>query len=244
MGKLLQEVIDNCKIRACILENEKQTTVVVDIVKRPFQKDLLGKKIGDTFKLPNVDLTYRIVAIEDNSDETIDNNPGEKGPSIPPTSQGTSYPVRNRVFWVFQNQTFEDEYRDEFIFAPYHGPHHWERLKEVKQGDIIIHSYHAEVVAVSVAKGSAYSWTRPDGAYGRRIDCEYHILKSSLNTSARNNENKRLCAGATYQPFNLNGTGNQGYLYEMTAKLRDYYIQEIKKYNPYIDSKIPELKKY
>jgi hypothetical protein len=47
-----------------------------------------------------------------------------------------------------------------------------------------------------------------------------------------------------YQPFNTNGTGNQGYLYDMTFKLRDYYISEIVKYNPYILDKIPELRKY
>lgn len=53
-------VEDQCKIKAYILENKKETTVTVDISLRPFQKELLGKKVGDIFSLPNVGLTYRI----------------------------------------------------------------------------------------------------------------------------------------------------------------------------------------
>jgi hypothetical protein len=97
---------------------------------------------------------------------------------------------------------------------------------------------------VSVAKDSAYPWTRYDGIYGRRIDCEYYRLGRTISTSARSSKNAALCAGAMYQPFNSNGTGNQGYLYDMTSKLRDYYISEIIKYNPHIVDEIPELRKY
>ncbi len=53
-------VEDKCKIKAYILEDKKETTVKVDISLRPFQKELLGKKVGDVFSLPNVELTYRI----------------------------------------------------------------------------------------------------------------------------------------------------------------------------------------
>ena len=60
-------VVDNCQIKARILENNKDTTVNVDISLRPFQKALIGKTIGDTFTLPNVKLTYQIkkILIED-----------------------------------------------------------------------------------------------------------------------------------------------------------------------------------
>ena len=72
----------------------------------------------------------------------------------------------------------------------------------------------------------------------------FRSLKRTISTSARSSKNAALCAGAMYQPFNSNGTGNQGYLYDMTSKLRDYYISEIIKYNPDILNKIPELRKY
>ena len=56
-------VIDQCQIKAIILETNKDTTVNVDISLRPFQKVLIGKTIGDTFTLPNVKLTYQIKKI-------------------------------------------------------------------------------------------------------------------------------------------------------------------------------------
>lgn len=231
MGKSLDVVIEKCTVKAVIIEQKKEVVLVIDVESNPKQNAWVGKKVGDAYKIPNVNITYRIVAIEELSDGDL--NPP---PPLPP--------LRNRVFWVFQNQRYVEESRVGYIFAPLGGPHHWERLSEVKAGHIIIHSHHAEVVAISIAKDSAYRWLRDNVEAGRRVDCEYHILKRSISTSERINENISLCAGGTYQPFNSNGTGNQGYLYDMTSKLRDYYISEIIKYNPYIVNEIPELKKY
>jgi hypothetical protein len=59
----ISHVVDNCQIKARILESNKDTAVNVDISLRPFQKALLGKTIGDTFTLPNVKLTYQIKKI-------------------------------------------------------------------------------------------------------------------------------------------------------------------------------------
>ena len=59
----ISHVVDNCQIKARILESNKDTAVNVDISLRPFQKALIGKTIGDTFTLPNVNLTYQIKKI-------------------------------------------------------------------------------------------------------------------------------------------------------------------------------------
>ena len=230
MGKKLDVIIDKCKVKAHILESKQAVELTIDVEKNPKQKVWIGKKVGDIYKIPNVNITYKIDAIEDFS-EGNDITP-------PPPS------IKSRVFWVFQNQTYEDESKHGYIFAGFYGPPARERVKEVRCGHIIIHSYRAEVVAVSVAKDSPYPWTRQDGEYGRRVDCEYYYLRRTISTSARSSKNAALCAGAMYQPFNSNGTGNQGYLYDMTSKLRDYYISEIIKYNPDILNKIPELRKY
>lgn len=56
----IESVTDKCKIKAFVLEEKKETTISIDIEKRPLQKNLIGKVVGDTFKLPNVELTYRI----------------------------------------------------------------------------------------------------------------------------------------------------------------------------------------
>ena len=230
MGKSLEVVIEKCRIKAVILEKKEEVTLVIDVLSNPKQSIWIGKRVGDTYKIPNVNITYMIVTIED-SDGCV--NP----PPLPPL-------FRERVFWVFQNQRFEEEAHDGYISAPLGRIHHWKRLTEVRPGHIIIHSYQAHVVAVSVVKDTAYRWLRDNVEPTRRIDCEYHILKRSISISDRINENICLCAGGAYQPFNSNGTGNQGYLYDMTSKLRDYYISEIINYNPYIVDEIPELKKY
>jgi len=59
----LECVEDKCKIKAYILEKKQETTMGIDISSRPFQKDILGKRVGDVFYLPNVKLTYRIDGI-------------------------------------------------------------------------------------------------------------------------------------------------------------------------------------
>ena len=231
MGKNLDVIVKKCKVKAYILESKKSAELTIDIENKPTQKVWLGKKVGDTYKIPNLNITYRIDAIEDFSTEVTS--------PFPSLTQ-----VKRKVFWVFQNDSFPEEASDEYLFAAYNGPHHWERLREVRQENLIIHSYHAMVVAVSVAKGPAQSWTRGDGLLGRRIECEYHLLKKPISTSARSQQNIMCCAGSEYQPFNVNGKGNMGYFFDMTPKLRDYYISEIIKYNPYIVDEIPELKKY
>ena len=59
----LPSVVDKCLIEAFILEQNKTTTVNVDLSLRPFQKELIGKKVGDSFKMPKIHLTYKIKRI-------------------------------------------------------------------------------------------------------------------------------------------------------------------------------------
>lgn len=58
--KELACVTEKCEIKARIIEKNIETTVMVDIVARPFQKELVGKKQGERFKLPKIELTYEI----------------------------------------------------------------------------------------------------------------------------------------------------------------------------------------
>jgi hypothetical protein len=58
-----EEVVDGCIIYAHIIENGKKTSIYVDINARPIQKITLGKKIGESFSFPNINLTYLIEKI-------------------------------------------------------------------------------------------------------------------------------------------------------------------------------------
>lgn len=59
----VEKVSNNCIIDAYIIESDKKTSISVDIDMRPNQKFLIGKKIGDIFSFPNINLTYRIEKI-------------------------------------------------------------------------------------------------------------------------------------------------------------------------------------
>lgn len=60
---LVQEVVDHVTIKATIQESKKPTTIVVDLAKYPKQKNIIGKKVGETFKFDGIPLTYKIEKI-------------------------------------------------------------------------------------------------------------------------------------------------------------------------------------
>lgn len=59
----LEAVENNCMIDVFLLEKNKASKMSISIAERPFQKAILGKKVGDTFTLPNIPVTYRIEKI-------------------------------------------------------------------------------------------------------------------------------------------------------------------------------------
>ena len=56
-------VTNGCKVEAIILEQNKLTTISVNIGKYKGQTSLLGKRVGEKFKLSNIPLTYQIQKI-------------------------------------------------------------------------------------------------------------------------------------------------------------------------------------
>lgn len=155
-------------------------------------------------------------------------------------------PVSNvspRFYFVFQGSTYENELSDGFIFAPYSPSsrwiHHWERMSEVRRGDIIFHCVNTEVLAVSQALGSEHQIDMPRWAgqwrqYGpkaRRIDVDVHEVIHPVSTKYYREKNKEYCRDEDYPPFNKNGTGNQGYLYNFPKRLVGLYLTVLVKKN-------------
>jgi hypothetical protein len=83
---LLDEVVDKVTVKAYIQELGKDTSVTIDLEKFPHQKDIIGKKVGDTFKLAGVKLTYEIVKI-------LSNEPVKKTPTVKPVSSQEAPPA-------------------------------------------------------------------------------------------------------------------------------------------------------
>lgn len=78
------------------------------------------------------------------------------------------YSTKNNrnYFFVFQNKSFDEEYNGGYLWSPQQNKSgrkipHWEQMKNVKKGDLIIHSYTKEIIAFSVAKTDVYEANRP-----------------------------------------------------------------------------------
>ena len=87
-------------------------------------------------------------------------------------------------FFVFQNKTFHEEHQGGYLWAPQYGnsgrtASHWSKMKEVKRGDVIIHSYKKQIIAISVAKKDVYVAKKPVELSndwqtdGWRVDTQY-----------------------------------------------------------------------
>lgn len=147
------------------------------------------------------------------------------------------------TFYVFQGGTFDEESRGGYIWAPLSSkdggaPHHWTRLLDVRQGDIIFHGYGGHVQAISIARGQCYECNQPEELRsedqwelsGRRVDCEYIVLDNPIKTSNYREDILRLC-NVKYAPFDKDGNGNMGYLYELNRELAQIFMRAIVKAN-------------
>jgi len=136
-----------------------------------------------------------------------------------------------KYFLVFQGTTYEEEKELSCLWAPKFGKsgqevHHHKRLVEVKINDRIIHLVNRKIVAISTAKSKAYDaeapWkqddTRPWLKNGRKIDVE--MIELSEPILIDNIFQKiRPYLPEKYSPFDRNGSGNQGYFYEINSKI-------------------------
>ena len=155
-------------------------------------------------------------------------------------------PGKRMTFYVFQGSTFDKESRGGYIWAPLTSkdggtPHHWTRLLDVQEGDVIFHGYNGHVHAISVARGKCYECVQPTELRtedlweleGRRVDCEYIVLEHPIKTADYRDDILRLC-NVKYAPFDKDGNGNMGYLYELNRELAQIFLRGIMKANPSI----------
>lgn len=149
------------------------------------------------------------------------------------------------TYLVFQGDTFDEECKGQFIWAPKYTKrggtcHHWDRLMDVREGDVIFHCSNGYIQAVSKAKAACVDSARPDHAAGdwtqwekdgRRVDCDYTVLKKPLKHGAYKDTILEYC-GVKYAPFDRDGNGNMGYLFDLNKDLASFFIKEIAKNNP------------
>lgn len=168
------------------------------------------------------------------------NNHAIKNPSSIISKRDES---RKMFFLVFQGSTFGKEYKGRYIWAPCFNKagqrmHHWDRLLDVRAGDVILHSSDGFISAISVAKNRCYDCEQPAELRtealwerkGRRVDCDYVLINNPILLSDYKSQIIEK-SSAKYSPFNCNGTGNQGYLFELNTDLAKLFVEESIKAN-------------
>ena len=149
------------------------------------------------------------------------------------------------TYLVFQGDTYNEEKTGQFIWAPKYTKdgrtmHHWDRLMNVREGDVIFHCSDGYIQAISRVKASFKESARPDHTTGdwtnwekdgRRVDCNYHVLKTPIKHGAYKDTILEYC-NVKYAPFDKDGNGNMGYLFDLNQSLATFFIQEIAKKNP------------
>ena len=155
---------------------------------------------------------------------------------------------KRMIFWVFQGQSFDREWHGGYIWAPITNkagtaPHHWTRLIDVRKGDIILHGCDGKLAAISVAKDKYFECKQPkelevEGLWdrdGRMIECEYTIINNPIKTSNYTEKIIEHCK-VKYSPFDKDGNGNMGYLYEINRDLAKLFVAESVRKNKYLES--------
>lgn len=156
--------------------------------------------------------------------------------------------IHRNTFFCFQNKQWKNEISSGYIFALSDGISHHERLRSVKEGDIIFHGSMQGILAVSTAEGKSFFEQRPKGHYGAndkkdaeglKIKTKYQLLNYPIITSYYKKEIIAIQGdhkGKGY-PFDKNGEGNQGYLFNLNKELAKFFMQEIIKRNPFMKDK-------
>lgn len=151
-----------------------------------------------------------------------------------------------RYFFVFQNKTFHAEQAGGYLWAPDGKFSHWKLMREVSKGDIIFHSYHRNIVAISRAESDCHPSPQPPELAaehlwdhnGLMVQCQYFVLPSALDTKSHIEELLKL-QPQKYAPFNTSKRGNTGYLFNCSLEMAAFLFDQLQKLNqntPIIES--------
>jgi len=139
-------------------------------------------------------------------------------------------------FFVFQNKSYKTEKDGSYLWSPKltkdgKKKSHWERMKEVTKGDIILHCFNQRIVAYSTAMADVYSSKRPIELSapnlweeeGWRVDVSYTEIDNPIHIAAHISKIREL-QPEMHAPFNSINRGNTGYLFQSNARLTDYLL--------------------
>lgn len=147
-------------------------------------------------------------------------------------------PIRRNYFYVYQNKTYHEERLGGFLWSPKYTSGNrknagYETMKDVSAGDVIFHSYQGNIVAISIAKSSCYSFARPGASFsewdkdGWRIDTEYFILSRPFLVSPHIPHLYNI--QPENGPYTAAHRGKQRYLCTVSLDMFEYLMESIYK---------------
>ena len=150
------------------------------------------------------------------------------------------------TFLVFQGNTYDAENKGGYIWAPKynHGGgtcHHWDKLMDVRKGDMILHCVDGYIRAISIAKDACCDEESPIelsqeqlwAKNGRMVECDYIEIEHPIKHSDYKNEILQYC-NVKYAPFDKDGNGNMGYLFDLDRELAKFFVEEMVTKNGYL----------
>jgi len=133
--------------------------------------------------------------------------------------------LQQRVWWVNQGRTFEAERAAWMVFAGTEREDgrrikHHQVLAEMRPGDVTLHWVSGEIRAIGEVQVPATRYRRPAGPHGAESDglaarVEYFTLDHPIALA------ELPASRAGTEPFNKNGTVNQGYCFAVPSELAD-----------------------
>ncbi|MGL4950134.1 MAG: McrB family protein [Anaeroplasmataceae bacterium] len=145
----------------------------------------------------------------------------------------------NKFYSVMQragaSNGFEIESKEGIILAPLTAkggfvPPSWKRVDDVIVGDIIFSLSGQKLKTINVAIGNTYKTDKD-----RICKVEYHTLLNPVDLSPLRQDLSKMSSQFSNAPFNINGTGNQGYLFDTSDTLANYFINKAIINNPNMD---------
>jgi hypothetical protein len=136
----------------------------------------------------------------------------------------------DRLWWVNQGESYAEERDGGFIHAPMEGETgrsvaHWKNVSHVQPGDLILHHAAKALRAISQVEAAAEPNARPvghpDRSDGYLVLTRYSELPQSIPLGDLPLEWRTEEGG----PFDKNGNVRQGYLFPLSTRFRQRFLE-------------------
>ena len=137
-----------------------------------------------------------------------------------------------RYWFVNQGTSYEQERKENFLYAPKDNIKHHINVKDIKTGDIIFCNKKGYILSIAKALSDGYESPIPDSIKGLwaesgfKVDVKYIDLKNKF----RFNDYKDIYMSTSVpelNPFDVNGNAKMGYLFPLEKEIAHLFTDKI-----------------